>query len=303
MPAMSAIPFNRDASAVPGVVETLSPLVRRVVAPNPGPFTFTGTNTFIVGHGEVAVIDPGPPLKAHLEALTEALKGETVRHILVTHTHADHSPLARPLKERMGGQIGGAAPERVSAPVTGAAVEEENDIGFQPERRLGDADTITGAGWTLEALTTPGHTQNHLCYALKEENTLFTGDHVMGWSTSVVAPPDGDMAAYLESLEKVRARAFARLRPAHGGPVDAPDPFLAAYYEHRLAREAQILEALKRGPSTIQALVPDLYKGVDRALHGAAALSVHAHLIRLTALGATASEGPPTLTARYMLSR
>jgi len=300
---MSAIPFNRDASAVPGVAETLSPLVRRVVAPNPGPFTFTGTNTFIVGRGDVAVIDPGPALKAHLSALEAALDGERISHILVTHTHADHSPLAKPLQARLGGIVGGAAPERVSAPVTGAAVEEENDIGFVPDRTMADGDVIEGPGWTLEAITTPGHTQNHLCYALREEGTLFTGDHVMGWSTSVVAPPDGNMNAYLDSLEKVRLRNFATLRPAHGGPIGAPEPFLRAYAEHRLAREAQILEALKRGPATIQALVPELYKGVDRALHGAAALSVHAHLIRLTELGATRAEGAPTLRAVYALSK
>lgn len=300
---MSAIPFNRDASARPGIVETLTPLVRRVVAPNPGPFTFTGTNTFLVGRGTVAVIDPGPAMDAHLDALGDALAGETVSHILVTHTHADHSPLARRLKERLGGTICGRAPAQARAPVSGAVVEEESDAAFMPELVMSDGITLQGPGWTLDAIATPGHTGDHVCYALREDNTLFTGDHVMGWSTSVVAPPDGDMDAYLASLAKIRKQNFSVLRPAHGNAIGAPAPFLDAYIEHRHMREAQILGALEQGPSTIPAIVASLYRDVDPHLHGAAGLSVFAHLIRLVRAGTVAAENELALNARYRLVR
>lgn len=300
---MSAIPFNRDASARPGVAETLTPSVRRVVAPNPGPFTFTGTNTFLIGRGTVAVIDPGPAMDAHLEALCEALEGETVSHILVTHTHADHSPLARRLKNRLGGIIAGRAPALARAPVSGAIVEEEHDTTFAPELIMDDGVTLSGPGWTLDAVTTPGHTGDHVCYALREENTLFTGDHVMGWSTSVVAPPDGDMDAYLASLDKVRIQNFSVLRPAHGGAIGEPAPFLDAYIEHRHMREAQILAALEQGPSPIPAIVAALYRDVDPHLHGAAGLSVFAHLIRMARAGTVAADGEISLSARYRLVR
>ena len=295
------IPFVRQFDFEYGRCDQVSPLIRRVVAENPGPFTFTGTGTYIVGHDEVAVIDPGPPDHRHLEALLEAVKGERVSHVLVTHTHTDHSPLARPFAEATGAPILAARPPAL--PSLETVAEEGDDASFRPDVVLTGGEVVSGPGWTLEAMATPGHASNHMAFALREENALFPGDHVMGWSTTVVTPPDGDMDAYLASLDAVTERDFATLWPTHGPPVTEVAPFLAAYRAHRLAREAQILARLEAGDRTIGEMVPVLYAAVDRRLWPAASLSVLAHLIRLVRLGRVTSDGPVEMGSSFRLAR
>lgn len=294
------IPFVRDITFEYGRPDQVSPLIRRVVADNPGPFTYKGTGVYIVGRGEVAVIDPGPDLAPHLEALLQALEGETVTAILTTHTHSDHSPLARPLAERTGATIyGRAAPGAGEGAVK---LDEAHDDLFRPDVAIADGQRVTGPGWTLEAIATPGHASNHVCYALLEENALFSGDHVMGWSTTVISPPDGDMAAYYDSLDKVTRRGFSTLWPTHGPPVTEPEPFLAAYKAHRLDRERQILEQLAAGHGRIREMVPVMYAAVDPRLHPAAAHSVLAHMIHLTRQGVVAADGEPGPDSVYRLA-
>ncbi|MBS0295443.1 MAG: MBL fold metallo-hydrolase [Proteobacteria bacterium] len=295
------IPYVRWFEVAYGVAEQVSPLIRRVTAHNPGPFTYTGTGAYIVGKGEVAVIDPGPRLDAHLDALMRALDGERVTHILVTHTHLDHSPLAHPLAERTGARIWAAQPPAPSHTAE-VATEEGLDEMFRPDVILEGGERIEGKGWTFEALATPGHASNHMAFALLEENALFSGDHVMGWSTTVVSPPDGDMGAYYASLDAVRARGFSTLWPTHGPPVTDPEPFLDAYREHRLDRERQILDRLAAGDRTIAEMVPTIYAAVDRRLWPAASHSMLAHLIDMTRRGIVATEaGPPAIDSRYLL--
>jgi glyoxylase-like metal-dependent hydrolase (beta-lactamase superfamily II) len=295
------IPFVRELEFEYGRCDQVSPLIRRVIARNPGPFTFTGTGVYIVGQGEVAVIDPGPDLAEHFEALKAALAGERVTHVLVTHHHLDHSPLAHPLAEAFGAKVYGLpapAPYASDTP----ALEEGGDDRFRPDVTLSDGDVLSGPGWTLEAVTTPGHTSNHICFALKEENALFAGDHIMGWSTTVITPPDGDMGDYFASLAKVRARNFDVLWPTHGAPVREVGPFIDAYVAHRRAREAQIVEALGAGFTTIKAMVPSLYAAVDPRLHPAAAHSVFAHMVQLVREGRVTTPGAPALDAEYRLA-
>jgi glyoxylase-like metal-dependent hydrolase (beta-lactamase superfamily II) len=285
------IPFVRDIKFEYGKPDQVSPLIRRVVANNPGPFTFTGTGVYIIGKGEVAVIDPGPDQPEHLGALLAATAGERITAILTTHTHIDHSPLARPLAAKTGATIyGRAAPGADAAAVK---LEEDHDAVFRPDVVVADGQTISGPGWTLEAVATPGHASNHVCYALLEENALFSGDHVMGWSTTVISPPDGDMSAYYASLDKVAERAFATLWPTHGPPITEVAPFVSAYKAHRLDRERQILEQLAAGHGRIREMVPVMYAAVDARLHPAAAHSVLAHMIHLTRQGVVATDGAP----------
>ena len=293
------IPFNRESGFTPGQADQVSPLIRRVLSPNPGPFTFMGTNSYIIGQGTVAIIDPGPAIPAHRAALLAAVAGERVSHILVTHTHIDHSPLAASLKDATAAIVAGYGPHGAGKAEEGVTVEEGGDMDFDPELKLRDGDRIAGPGWTLEAVYTPGHCSNHLCYALVEEQSLITGDHVMSWSTSVVVPPDGDMTDYMASLERLRARADRVLWPAHGGPIRAPGPFLDAFIAHRNEREAQIAKALASGPSRIPDLVKQIYTDVAPSLHPAAALSVHAHLIRMVDEGRARVDGTPSLKATY----
>ncbi len=290
------IPYVRDMTFEYGRPDQLTPLIARVVAENPGPFTFKGTGTYIVGERSLAVIDPGPLLDSHLQALTRAIAGRPVSHIFTTHTHADHSPLAHPLKELTGALIIGRA-----APRLDGAGEEANEAAFRPDVEIADGAVTHGDGWTLEAIATPGHASNHVAYALAEEDALFCGDHVMGWSTTVVSPPDGDMGDYYESLEKVRARGFATLWPTHGPPITDVAPFMDGYSAHRRKREEQILRELGRGPRTIAEMVPRLYIGVDPRLHPAAARSMLAHLMLMTRLGQAAADGAPTASAVYSL--
>lgn len=277
------------AKAPYGQVERLSPLVRRVLARNPSPFSYTGTGTYIVGNGTVAVIDPGPDEPAHLDALLDALGDETVSHIVVTHTHRDHSPAAIPLKAATGAPVVGCAPLALAE--HGPKVEEGFDRTYTPDRVLHDGEAVTGPGWTLTAIHTPGHTSNHLCYALEEEKALFSGDHVMGWSTSVVTPPDGSMTAYMDSLRKLLDRDDAIYYPTHGAAVTEPKRLVRGLITHRKQREGQILKLLGQGGKPIPALVAVMYANVAPVLHPAAGRSVLAHLIDMHARGLVEAEG------------
>lgn len=296
------IPFVREFDFQYGRVDRVSPLIRRVIADNPGPFTFTGTGTYIIGHDTpgagVAVIDPGPLDDAHLKALLAAVEGQRVSHVLVTHTHRDHVPLARPFAEATGATVLAAQPPLRTIHAS-APLDEDEDETFVPDVMLSGGERIEGDGWTLEAMATPGHASNHMAFALLDENALFSGDHVMGWSTTVVAPPDGNMTAYMASLEAVIARDFSILWPTHGAPVTDVAPFLAAYRAHRLGREAQVMARIQAGDRTIADMVPTLYAAVDRRLWPAASLSVWAHLIALVETGRVVAEPEASLQAVY----
>ena len=292
-----AIPFLREFDAQYGQEVRVTPLISRVVAGNPGPFTFKGTGVYIVGDRDVAVIDPGPDLAEHVEALKRVLQGRRVTHILVTHCHSDHSPAAKPLKEWSGATTYGFGPHGTGRDDVEAKVEAGGDMDFMPDVRVKDGDTIAGNGFSFTCVHTPGHTSNHMCYELREEKALFTGDHIMGWSTTVVTPPDGDMAQYIASVKKLQARDDAILYPTHGAPITAPKPFLAAYLEHRYGRERQVLTCIADGLGTIPDMVARMYADVDKRLHPAASRSVLAHLIKLENEGRVKQEA-----GRYALS-
>lgn len=296
------IPYVRQLDLEYGRCDQVSPLIRRVICNNPGPFTYLGTGTYIVGRDEVAVIDPGPDDPAHLEAILAAIPGERVTHIVITHHHSDHSPLAGPLKARTGATIYGCAVAHAQGDDAEVKMEAGHDLDFSPDVSLCEGGVIEGPGWTLEAIPTPGHTSNHLCFALREENACFTGDHIMGWSTTVITPPDGDMTDYLQSLARIRERGFATLWPTHGPPVTAVGPFIDAYIEHRQERIDQILGALKAGPATIGDLVPRLYSDVDARLHPAAARSMLAAMIHLVREGRLVTDGAPGPLSIYRLA-
>lgn len=297
---MAGIPFVRELSFKYGEVARVSPRIRRVIAENPGPFTYLGTGVYIVGNGEVAVIDPGPVIGAHFEALKVAVAGETITHVFTTHTHMDHSPLAHPLAKWAGCRVYGLPDP--SAAHEQASLEEDGQAGFVPDVRVKDGDVFSGPDWTLEAITTPGHMSNHVCYALKEENALFSGDHIMGWSTTVISPPDGNMRQYFASLDKIRARGFATLWPTHGPPVTDVTPFIDAYATHRRGREAAIVERMRAGDTLIPEMVKVIYKDVDKRLHAPAAHSVLAHMIQLVEEGRAVADGPLTLSTHYRLA-
>lgn len=295
------IPFDRTLTARPDEVTVLSPLVRRLVANNGGPFTFTGTCTYIVGRGEVAVIDPGPADPSHIAALMAALSGERVGHILVTHTHRDHAPGAALLKAATGASIVGCPPRRRAGVPDPSlpALDATFDLRYAPDRVLSEGEGIAGPGFSLVAVETPGHTSDHLAFALPEDGALFSGDHVMAWSTTVVAPPDGSMRAYMASLRKLQERDDTVLWPGHGGPVRSPKAFIKALIVHRQWREAAVLRRVAAGDDTVPALVASLYRDLAPSLRGAASLSVLAHLVDLVAEGQLTADGPPTLKARY----
>ena len=300
------IEFDRSAPTAAGTVATLSPRVRRIIAGNGGPMTFTGTCSYIVGRGTVAIIDPGPDDAGHIERLLAAVQGETVSHIVVTHTHRDHSPAVPALKAATGAMVVGCGPHRPSrelGPGEGRVLDAAADTDFLPDWAMADGDAVSGPGWSLSAVETPGHTANHLAFTLPEEETLFSGDHVMAWSTTVVAPPDGSMAAYMASIEKLRGLEHARYWPGHGGPVTEPQRFLRGLVQHRRQREAAILNRLGAGDDTIAAMVPVIYQGLAPALHGAAALSVLAQIEDLVLRGAVqSSDAIPALASRYRLA-
>jgi glyoxylase-like metal-dependent hydrolase (beta-lactamase superfamily II) len=297
-----AIPYVRKIDFEYGRSDQVSPLIRRVIANNPGPFTYTGTGTYIVGRGEVAVIDPGPEDPAHLEAILAAVEGERITAIVITHHHSDHSPLAGPLKERCAAPIYGCAAARHEADDSGVKMEAGHDLGFSPDVSLCGGGSVSGPGWTLDAIPTPGHTSNHLCYALPEENACFTGDHIMGWSTTVITPPDGDMTDYLASLAAIRGRGFSTLWPTHGPPIREVDAFIQAYLDHRQERIDQILDALKSGPAKISDLTPRLYADVDPKLWPAASRSMLAAMIHLVREGKLAADSEPGPRSEYRLA-
>ncbi len=293
--------FLTSFDAPPGAVVRVSPATRRVVAANPGAFTFTGTCSYVVGNGDVAIVDPGPANEQHIDALLAAIDGETLRSILVTHTHRDHSPAARILRDRTGAVVVGCAPYRPphDLHVTGPGLDASHDRDYAPDRVLADGEALRLGDVSIEAVATPGHAGNHLCYALREERSLFTGDHVMAWATTVIAPPDGSMSDYVASLEKLQRRRDAIYWPAHGGPVRDPQRYLRALLHHRHQREAAILQRLEEGDETIAAMVERIYDGIDRRLFPAAALSVFAHLEDMIDRRVARSDGPPTMQARY----
>lgn len=281
-------PFNID-NLPTGLAEQVEPLVLRVLAGNPSPYTYSGTQSYIVGGAQdCAVIDPGPADAAHIEAIIAAVAGRDIISITCTHTHRDHSPAAAPLAQRTGAPIIGCAPLVIAD--DGPRADEAFDTSYAPDHILADGETIGGQGWTLQAVTTPGHTSNHICYALLESGALFTGDHVMGWSTSVISPPDGDMADYMASMQKVHERDDRIYYPAHGAPVEKPQQLVRGMMGHRKQRERQILRQLENGPRAIKAMVPDMYKGTDPRLYGAAGRSVLAHLLDLQMRGIVRQE-------------
>ena len=297
---MTAIPFVTLDAPRYGEAVSVSPLVRRVIADNPSKYTYLGTGTYIIGHDDVAVVDPGPLLDSHRDALAAALDGARVRAILVTHCHSDHSPLADWLHDMSGAPTFAFGPHGTAESAgdleagidEGVTLEETTDTDFVPDVHVRDGEVVAmGSGWTLHAVYTPGHTSNHMCYSLDEERALFTGDHVMGWSTTVVSPPDGDMRDYIDSLRKVMARDDATLWPTHGAPVTSPKPFLQAFLEHRLQREGQVLDAVRSGISDIEAMVTVMYADVRQELHKAAARSVLSHLIKLVDDGVVTVDG------------
>jgi glyoxylase-like metal-dependent hydrolase (beta-lactamase superfamily II) len=275
-----------------------------VLADNPSPFTFKGTVSYIVGRGRVAIIDPGPLDERHIAALLDAVRGETVTHIFVTHTHHDHSPAVPRIKAATGAMVLAEGPHRPARPLhVGEAprLDASNDTDFRPDRALHDGEVVAGPGWTIEAVATPGHTANHMAFAFKEADLLFSGDHVMAWSTPVVAPPDGAMSDYMASLHKLARRSEPLYLPGHGGAVREAPRFVAHYIRHRQAREASILHRLAKGEADIPTLVRAIYIGLDPRLVKAAGLSVLAHLEDLVTRGLVVTEGEPSIAGRYRL--
>jgi glyoxylase-like metal-dependent hydrolase (beta-lactamase superfamily II) len=299
------IPFDRTFDLAPGKAEEVVPGVRRLLCNNPSPFTYKGTVSYIIGRRRVAIVDPGPDDAAHVAALLEAVRGETVTHIFVTHTHRDHSPAASRVKAATGATVLAEGPHRAARALNvGEAprTEASNDTDFRPDRALADGEVVSGAGWTIEAVATPGHTANHMAFAFKEANLLFSGDHVMAWSTPVVAPPDGSMSDYMASLDKLTRRSEPVYLPGHGGAVRNAPRFVRHYIEHRKAREASILHRLGKGAADIPTLVRAIYIGLDPRLVPAAGRSVLAHLEDLTARGQVKTDGPPSIEGVYRSS-
>jgi glyoxylase-like metal-dependent hydrolase (beta-lactamase superfamily II) len=297
--------FDKAFDLAPGRVEEVVPGVRRIVADNPGPFTFKGTLTYILGRGKVAIIDPGPEDENHIKAVLDAVRGETVTHIFVTHTHRDHSPATPAIKAATGATVYAEGPHRAARPLNAGEaprMEASNDTDFRPDHALADGDVVSGDGWSLEAVTTPGHTANHMAFALKDSDLMFSGDHVMGWSTTIVAPPDGAMADYMSSLDKLTARKESVYLPGHGGAIREAPRFVAGLILHRKAREASILHRLGKGATDIATIVRAVYIGLDPRLVRAAGFSVLAHIEDLVARGAVATDGPPSINGVYRLA-
>jgi len=275
-----------------GLADQVEPLVLRVLAPNASPYTYTGTQTYVVGPQDgpdCAVIDPGPNDPEHIDAIIAAIGTRKVSAIMCTHTHRDHSPAAAPLTKQTGAPIVGCAPLVLN--VDGPRSDEAFDTTYEPDRVMEDGEQMRGTGWTLTAVATPGHTSNHLCFALEESGALFTGDHVMGWSTSVVIPPDGDMGDYMASLDKLMAREDVRYHSAHGAAIEKPRQLVRGMMGHRRQRENQIMRLMAERARPVSEFIPDMYKGLDKRLIGAAEMSVTAHLIDLERRGMAALDG------------
>lgn len=293
-----------DMTFVPayGEAVTVAPGVRRITVNNPSPFTFHGTNTYLVGEETLAIIDPGPEDEAHLAAILRAVGGRPVSHILVSHTHRDHSPLTARLKAETGATVLAEGPHRASRPLRLGevnALDASGDLDFAPDRALADGEVIDGDGWSLRAVHTPGHAANHVCFALEGTGVLFSADHVMAWSTSIVAPPDGAMSDYMTSLDRLLEREDRILLPGHGGPVTDPQRFMRGLKTHRKMRERAILERLRQGDRTIPEMVKAIYRDTDPRLHGAAGLSVLAHIEDLVDRGAAVTAGELTIDSEY----
>lgn len=298
------IPFNRKFDLAPGQVEQVVPGIRRVLCDNPSPFTFKGTVSYILGQGRVAIVDPGPDDERHARALLDAVRGETVTHIFVTHTHRDHSPAVKYIKAATGAPTYAEGPHRASRPLNVGEtnrLEASGDVDFRPDVTLADGAVVQGDGWTVEAVTTPGHTANHMAFAVKEMNAMFVGDHVMGWSTPIVAPPDGSMTAYMASLRKLGERTEDLYLPGHGPEVPDARRFVQHYIRHRQSREHSIVHRLGKGDADIATIVRAIYIGLDPRLTGAAGLSVLAHLEDLVTRGEVVTEGQPSLAGTYRL--
>ena len=289
--------FADSRQAPPRELTRLSPRVRRLIAPNASPFTFNGTCTYIVGEGAVAIVDPGPADPLHLAAILAAVEGERVETILVTHTHRDHSALANDLRRATDARIVGPPP--IEPKTDGLGLDSSHDPAYSPDAMLSDGERLTARTFTIEAVATPGHCGEHLCFALVEERALFSGDHVMAWSTSVIAPPDGSMGAYMASLEKVRARDEIIYWPGHGGPVLEPRQYVRALAHHRRQRQAAILAALEAGAETVPDLVAKVYVGLDPSLSRAAGLSTLANLEDLRERGLVVSNGSALGQTRF----
>lgn len=298
---MIDIPFETSESVAYGIVEALEPEIRRITARNAGPFTYTGTGTYIVGRERVAVIDPGPPEPAHVDALLQGIRGESVSHILITHHHIDHSGATRILKERTGAPVIGFKAAPSIAKASHPRVEEDFDPTCTHDQTVSDGDIIEGKGWSLECVHTPGHTADHVCYAFKEQSALFCGDHIMGWSTTVISPPDGNMTEYLKSLGKTLRREELVFYPTHGVPITQPGNFVRALIQHREHRIAQVLELLKIQERSALELTSSIYPEIYPGLLGAAAQSTLATLIHLADNGYLASVQDPTRNSVFRL--
>ncbi len=297
---MVQIPYRRELEFDYGSVSQIAPGIRRVIANNPGPFTFHGTGTYILGTGNVAVIDPGPDDEEHIGAILAALDGETISHILVTHTHMDHSPGCRPLQALTGAPTYAYGPHGAGKLEQGVQVEEGGDMDFAPDHLVKHGDIIHGDDWTVECVYTPGHTSNHMCFALQEQKALFTGDHVMGWSTSIISPPDGDMAAYMQSLELLLERDDAVYWPTHGPSIIDPKTHVRAYIAHRIEREEQILKCIDEGTHSIRDMVPLMYRDTPEFMYPAAARSVLAAMENLLRKNQVVADGgEPSMDSVY----
>ena len=304
------IRFNRELEFEYGVLETVAPSIRRVIARNPSPFTFHGTGTYVVGHGRVAVIDPGPALEAHIEALVRGLRGETVTHVLVTHTHLDHSPGCALLRRFTPAPTYGFGPHgsgrTPAAEDETVVVEEGADLEFAPDVAVRDGDVVECDGFSFECVYTPGHTSNHMCYRLREDRALFCGDHVMGWSTTIVSPPDGHMGTYIASLERLLDGGDRTYWPTHGAPIRNPRPYVESLIEHRRLRARQVVACLHDGIDTIPGMVERLYRDLPAEMHPAAARSVLSTMTLLVEQGdvvrGDSESASASIDARYSLA-
>ncbi|MEM9278551.1 MAG: MBL fold metallo-hydrolase [Pseudomonadota bacterium] len=300
---MASPSFKTKFDPEHGKVVDLVAGIQRITAPNESAFTYRGTNTYILGDEKVAVIDPGPAIDSHFELLTEAVKGRTVTHIIVTHTHMDHSPLVGPLKEKTGAPVFAEGIHRDSRELHLGEINSLDaaaDRDFKPDHVLGDGEIIGGHDWKLQTILTPGHTKNHTCFALLDTEMLFSGDHVMAWATSIVAPPDGSMSDYMASLSKMAERKETIYFPGHGGRLEKAPEFVRALRAHRKMRETAVLSRVRAGNETIPEIVKVIYKDTDPRLHGAAGLSVFAHLEDLVEQGRVSCDGPPSLNSIYL---
>jgi glyoxylase-like metal-dependent hydrolase (beta-lactamase superfamily II) len=299
------IPFDKTLDLAPDTVDEVMPGVRRVMADNPGPFTFKGTMSYIIGRGKVAIVDPGPADDKHIAALLDAVRNETVTHIFVTHTHRDHSPAVPAIKAATGATVYAEGPHRTARPLRigeQKRLDSSGDLDFRPDVMLKDGEVVTGDGWSVEAITTPGHCANHMAYALKDTDVLFAGDHVMGWATTIVAPPDGAMSDYMASLNKLAKRPEQIYFPGHGPAIKEATRFVNYLILHRKAREDSIVHRLGKGETDIPSIVRASYIGIDPRLIGAAGLSVLAHLEDLVTRGVVATNGAPALDGVYRLA-